>query len=141
MHDRYRRTPLSASLYSFLHPEVSYSLPRDFSFSDYIEAERELWAFFPETFGRRVNFCQIGLTANVYAEVTEDGSDLNTDETYFLMPCPEGNIRPVRMRATRRLTLDEFRITHLTAVKLCEELCKVQGIFNSIDARVLGAEC
>lgn len=129
------------SLYSFLHADVCYPLPKDFSFCDYIEAERELWAFFPETFGKRVNFCQIGLTAKVYAEVIEDGSELEGDETYFLMPCPEGKIKPVRMRATRRLTLDEFRLTHLTAIKLSEELYKVQGIFDSIDARVLGAEC
>jgi hypothetical protein len=126
------------SLYSFLHPEVCYSLPRDFNFSDYIEAERELWAFFPETIGMRVNFCQIGLTANVYTEVKEDGSDLDSDETYFLMPCPEGNIRPLRMRALRRLTLSEFRMTQLTARRLADELSKAQSIFESVDARVLG---
>jgi hypothetical protein len=132
--------PSSVSLYSFLHPEVCFSSPKSFNFEEYIETERELWAFFPETFGKRVNFCQIGLTAKVYVEVQEDGSDLESEETYFLMPCPEGNIRPVRMKAMRRLTLDEFRLTHLTALKLGEELSKARNVFDSVDARVLGAQ-
>src|SRR5215468_3054600 len=43
------------------NPAISYSLPRSFNFSDYVETENEFWALFPETHGKRVNFCQLGL--------------------------------------------------------------------------------
>src|SRR5271165_6702264 len=59
------------SSFTFLDPEVSYPLPDSFDFEEYIDTERELWAFFPETVGKRVNFCQLGLTARLYAEVPE----------------------------------------------------------------------
>lgn len=124
--------------YTLLHPEVSYPLPRNFNFRNYIEIERELWAFFPETEGKRVNFCQMGLTAQVFAEVQDSGRELADQETYFLMPCSDGQMKPIRMRATRRLTLDEFRLTYLTAVKLGGELAKILDVFRSVDARVLG---
>jgi hypothetical protein len=85
-----------------------------------------------------VNFCQIGLTALIYTEVPEDGSDLAPHETYFLMPCPERMMRPLRMRALRRLTLTEFRMTYLTAVRLSGAFSKVQKVFDSVEACVLG---
>jgi len=126
------------SSYTFIHPDTFYRLPKDFNYREYIDIERELWAFFPETIGRRVNFCQTGLTAQVYAEVGDDGSELGDQETYFLMPCADGKMKPVRMRSTRRLTLSEFRMTYLTAVKLGEELTKILDVFRSLDSKVLG---
>ena len=90
------------SEYSFLDPASRFPLPSSFSWEDYIETERELWALFPETDGRRVNFVQIGLTARIYAEVRDNQSELGPDETYILMPCPDRTMRPIRMEACRR---------------------------------------
>src|ERR1700675_1889583 len=106
------------SAFVFLAPGSSYPLPSNFSFREFIEIERELWALFPETDGKRTNFTQIGLCAMIFTEVPDDGSDLEIDETYMLMPCSDLYLRPIRMRACRRLTLDEYRMGHLTAVKL-----------------------
>lgn len=126
------------SSYTFINPDTFYRLPRDFNYREYIDIERELWAFFPETIGRRVNFCQTGLTAQVYAEVGDDGTELAEQETYFLMPCADGKMKPIRMRFMRRLTLAEFRMTYLTAVKLGGELTKIVDVFRSLDDKVLG---
>src|SRR5438270_5913818 len=98
------------SQYTFLDPSASFSLPKSFDWDEYIETERELWALFPETDGRRVNFVQIGLTAQIFAEVRDDGSELRPDETYILMPCESRAMRPIRMEACRRLTLTEYRM-------------------------------
>ena len=106
------------SQYSFIEPNAAFPLPPTFNFDEYIETEQELWALFPETDGRRVNFVQIGLTAMIYAEVADKGAELERDETYILMPCADYTMRPIRMRACRRLTLSEYRMGHLTAVKL-----------------------
>jgi len=128
------------STYAFLDPRTSYPLPRDFDFKDYIETERELWALFPETEGKRVNFYQTGLTARVYVEMPDDGAELGIAETYFLMPCPDGAMRPLRMRAERPMTLGEYRLTQLTALKLAGKLDKVSEIFEEIHFRLLGPE-
>src|SRR3974377_1755632 len=103
------------SQYAFLYPSSWFQLPASFNWNDYIETERELWALFPETDGRRVNFIQAGLTAQIFAEVPDDGSMLVVGETYVLMPCGDCTMRPIRMRACRRLTLSEYRMGHLTA--------------------------
>src|SRR6476620_8325406 len=108
----------TVSEYTFIEPNAAFPLPPTFNFDEYIETERELWALFPETDGRRVNFVQIGLTAQIFAEVPETGNELGPDETYILMPCSDGYLRPIRMEACRRLTLTEYRMGHLTAVKL-----------------------
>lgn len=126
--------------YALLNPEIFYSLPRSFDFTSYIEIERELWALFPETQGRRVNFCQTGLTAHIYVEVAEDGSELRADETYFLMPCADHTMRPLRMRPCRRLTLREYRMSHLTALKLLGRLQGTGRIMEEIDSLILGPE-
>jgi hypothetical protein len=76
------------SSYSFIEPDSAYPLPKSFNYSDYIETEQEMWALFPETEGKRVNFCQLGLTAKIYVESPVAG-ELGEDETYFLMPCPD----------------------------------------------------
>ena len=94
------------SEYTFIEPNAAFPLPATFNFDEYIETERELWALFPETDGRRVNFVQIGLTAMIYAEVPDTGVELGFDETYILMPCEDFAMRPIRMRACRRLTLE-----------------------------------
>jgi hypothetical protein len=106
------------SKYAFVEPRAAFPLPPTFNFDEYIETERELWALFPETDGRRVNFVQIGLTAMIYGETPDDGSELEVDETYILMPCGDYTMRPIRMKALRRLSLTEYRMGHLTAVKL-----------------------
>lgn len=127
------------STYSFLDPGASFALPKSFDFDDYIETEREMWAFFPETEGKRVNFCQIGLTAQIFVESQSLG-ELERDETYFLMPCPDCSLRPVRMRAVRRLTLDEFRMTHITALRLAEKLSGTSRVMDEIHMQILGPE-
>jgi hypothetical protein len=128
------------SEFVFLEPGTSFPLPGSFNFDEYIETERELWALFPETDGRRVNFIQAGLTAQIYAEVPDDGSSLGSDETYVLMPCGDCTMRPIRMRACRRLTLSEYRMGHLTAVKLLGKVNEASQVMREVGAQILGAE-
>ncbi len=128
------------SEYSFLSPGSSYPLPRSFDFQEYIETERELWALFPETEGRRVNFVQIGLTAQIYMEARENGSELAKDEIYILMPCADQTLKPIRMRACRRLTLSEYRMGHLSAIKLAGKLGMASEVMQRIGAQILGQE-
>jgi hypothetical protein len=128
------------SRYTFIDPSASYRLPSSFNFREYIETERELWALFPETDGRRVNFVQIGLTAQIFAEVTDEGDELGPDETYILMPCPDNTLRPIRMEACRRLTLSEYRMGHLTAVKLLGKMSAASDVMREIGTHILGNE-
>ena len=128
------------SAYAFLDPASSYPLPSSFDYAEYIEAERELWAIFPETDGKRVNFVQVGLTAHVYTEVVEDWSELKPQETYILMPCPDNTMRPIRMEACRRLTLSEYRMGHLTAVKLLGKVAEASEVMREIGCEILGPE-
>src|SRR5438270_5833836 len=103
---------------ALLDPGSSYPLPASFTMADYFETEREFWALFPETEGKRVNFCQVGLNAQLYTEVSESGEDLKSNEVYFLMPCADRSMRPVRMQAVRHLTVSEYRMSRMTALKL-----------------------
>ena len=128
------------SEYTFIEPKAAFPLPATFNFDEYIETERELWALFPETDGRRVNFVQIGLTAMIYGETPEDGSELDFDETYILMPCADYTMRPIRMRALRRLTLSEYRMGHLTAVKLVGKVHEAGEVMREIGCQILGEE-
>jgi hypothetical protein len=128
------------SSFTFLDPEVSYPLPESFDFEAYIDTERELWAFFPETEGKRVNFCQLGLTARLYAEVPETGMPVQNDETYFLMPCEDTTMRPIRMQSARILTLDEFRMTRLTSLRMMDKLSGTGRLMNEVQRQVLGPE-
>ena len=128
------------SAYAFLNPGSSYPLPPTFDYGEYIEAEQELWAIFPETDGKRVNFVQVGLTAHVYTEVFDDGSELEPNETYILMPCPDRTMRPIRMEACRRLTLSEYRMGHLTAVKLVGKISEAGEVMREIGYEILGPE-
>lgn len=125
--------------FSFLHPNSAYPLPRSFDYADYIETEQEMWALFPETEGKRVNFCQLGLTAQIFIESDKAG-DLGAEETYFLMPCADRMLRPVRMRRLRRLTLDEFRMSHITALRLADKLSGSGKVMEEIHMRILGPE-
>jgi hypothetical protein len=127
------------SNYAFLQPGSSYALPKSFNYPDYIETEREMWALFPETEGKRVNFCQMGLTAHIFIESERPG-DLASDETYFLMPCADRMLRPVRMRQVRRLTLDEFRMSHITALRMAEKLSGTGKVMEEIHLQILGPE-
>lgn len=127
------------SQYSFLNPETAYSLPKSFDFDEYIETEREMWALFPETDGKRVNFCQLGLTAQIFVESNDPG-ELGGDETYFLMPCPDRLLRPVRMKAVRRITLEEFRMSHITAQRLAGQLSGAGRVMQEIHLEILGPE-
>ncbi len=124
---------------SFLAPDSAYPLPKSFSYSDYIETERELWALFPETDGLRVNFCQVGLTAMVFVESNRTG-DLDGNETYFLMPFADRTLRPLRMKALRRLTLEEFRMSHVTAQRLAGKLHGTGPVMDAIHLEILGSE-
>ena len=125
------------SAFSFLEPQSSYPLPQNFDYREYIEIEREMWALFPETDGKRVNFCQLGLTAYVFVESPGRG-ELAGDETFFLMPCEDSRLHPVRMRSLRRLTLDEFRMGHLTAMKLAELVTFTGSVMEEIHQKILG---
>ena len=127
-------------MHSFLDPETSYPLPRKFSFRDYIETENELWALFPETEGKRVNFCQLGLTAQIYVESAAKHPDLAENETYFLMPFADSTMRPLRMRALRRLTLAEYRMSHLTALRLRDKLESAGPVMDEVHLQILGPE-
>ena len=126
--------------YAFLDPRCKYPLPASFDYAGYVETEQELWALFPETEGKRVNFCQIGLTASLYVGVAEDGSELKAGETYFLMPCPDRNMRPLRMRFLRNLTLSEYRMSHITALRLSDKLDGTGDIMDEVHLRILGPE-
>ncbi len=128
------------SQYAFLDPSASFKLPATFEWDEYIETERELWALFPETDGRRVNFVQIGLTAEIFAEVPEDWSELRPHETYVLMPCADLSMRPIRMGSCRRLTLTEYRMGHLTAVKLLGKRTEAGAFMRQVGAEILGDE-
>ena len=127
------------SRFSFLEPAAEYPLPGTFSYSSYIETEQEMWALFPETLGKRVNFCQMGLTAVIFTESASLG-ELASDETYFLMPCPDSRLRPIRMRAVRRLTRDEFRLSSITAARLAEQLSGTGKVLEEIHLEILGPE-
>ncbi|MDX2152639.1 MAG: hypothetical protein SFV54_18000 [Bryobacteraceae bacterium] len=128
------------SQYVFVDTRAAYALPATFNWDEYIETERELWALFPETEGKRANFGQVGLTAQIYVEVPEDGSDPLIDETYILMPCPDNVMRPIRMRAVRRLTLSEYRMGHLTALKLMGKMNEANGVMQKVGREILGEE-
>ena len=125
--------------FSFLEPACSFALPASFNFAEYIDTEREMWALFPETEGKRVNFCQLGLTAQIFIE-SEPRPELAFDETYFLMPCPDSTLRPIRMKALRRLTLDEFRLSHITAIRLAEKLDGTRKVMEAVHLQILGPE-
>jgi hypothetical protein len=127
------------SNYSFVEPEAAYPLPKSFSYSDYIETEQEMWALFPETDGKRVNFCQLGLTAKIFIE-SENTGELRDDETYFLMPCADHKLRPVRMHQVRRLTLEEFRMSHITAIRLADKLAGTTRVLEEVHMQILGPE-
>jgi hypothetical protein len=143
--------------FSFLDPASSFTLPASFNYAEYIDTEREMWALFPETEGKRVNFCQLGLTAQIYIESqihieseihnesgihneSEARPELASDETYFLMPCPDSTLRPIRMKALRRLTLDEFRLSHITAIRLAERLDGTRKVMEAVHLQILGPE-
>lgn len=128
------------SEYIFIETNAAFPLPPTFNFRDYIEAEQELWALFPETDGRRVNFVQVGLSAMIYAEVPDNGCELMVDETYILMPCADYTMRPIRMRACRRLTLSEYRMGHLTAIKLVGKVNEAGDVMREIGYQILGEE-
>jgi len=87
-----------------------------------------------------VNFIQVGLTAMIYAEVAENPSELALDETYILMPCADFTMRPVRMHACRRLTLSEYRMGHLTAIKLVGKVNDAGEVMREIGCQILGEE-
>ena len=128
------------SAYSFLDPRCKYPLPESFDYAGYIDTEQELWALFPETHGMRVNFCQVGLTASLFVEAVEDGSELSSEETYFLMPFPDRTMRPMRMRMLRKLTLGEYRLSHITAQRMSEELADTSEIMDEVHLHILGPE-
>ena len=129
---------------SYLLFSEARQLPVHFDYESYIDTERELWALFPEADGRRVNFLQTGLTAWIYASVPESWEPLEDGETYILMPSLGSNgrayMRPVRMKAVRRLTLSEYRRAHFTAIKLINGMNDAEELMRDIGTQILGPE-
>lgn len=125
--------------FTLIDPAASYPLPSSFDFEGYIEIERELWALFPATEGKRVNFVQFGLSAILCSESVNQ-AELRKDETYMLMPCEDRTLQPVRMEARQRLTLSEYRMAHLTAVKLMGKMRAATEIMIHVGNEMLGDE-
>ena len=102
---------------TLLPADTTFALPDSFDYDRYIDSEQELWALFPEVIGKRVNFIQVGLSAFLYAEVHDHQTPLGHDETYILMPHADKCLRQVRMKAVRRLNLEEFRMSTHSALR------------------------
>jgi hypothetical protein len=56
------------------------------------------------------------------------------------MPCADFAMRPIRMRACRRLTLSEYRMGHLTAIKLVGKVNEAGEVMREIGCQILGEE-
>jgi hypothetical protein len=56
------------------------------------------------------------------------------------MPCADRTLRPIRMRQLRRLTLDEFRMSHITAIRLADKLNGTNRVLQEIHLQILGPE-
>lgn len=128
---------------SFFPPGERIPLPVTFDYDGYLDLEQELNMLFPEVNGRRANFIQVGLTASVYAEEPDTGAPLERDETYVLMPDRDLQgvcLRPLRMRMIRRMTLTDYRMAHLTAVKLMGKLNEVGEAMHDVGLAILGDE-
>jgi hypothetical protein len=128
--------------YTLVPVEQRYPLPETFNFQEYIEIERELWMLFPETDGKRVNFHQSGIMSWIYVESPNAG-ELQDTETYFLMPVSDGrqhSMKAIRMIADRRLTLHEYRMVQLTAVKLIGKMNEACECMATIGEEIFGEE-
>jgi hypothetical protein len=128
---------------SFMTAGERIPLPPTFDYDGYLDSEQELDMLFPEVNGRRANFIQIGLTAAIYAEEPETGEPLAADETYFLMPDRDSAgvcMRPIRMRPVRRMTLGDYRMAHLTAIKLIGKLNDIGKAMHEVGTAILGDE-
>jgi hypothetical protein len=128
---------------SFVRPGKRIPLPKAFDYDGYLDAERELDMLFPEVNGRRANFIQIGLTAAIYVEEPDSGAPLEPDETYALMPDRDARgvyMRPIRMRPVRRMTLTDYRMAHLTAIKLMGRLSEASKAIHEVALSILGEE-
>ena len=123
----------------FVSPESAWKLPADFDIREYFDIEQELWALFPESDGKRVNFLQVGLTAWLYVESVRTG-ELGADETYVLMPCVDYTMRPVRMVQARRLSLGEWRMGQLSAIKLMGRVNAAGTVMQDVGETILGEE-
>ena len=56
------------------------------------------------------------------------------------MPCADYTMRPIRMRAVRRLTLSEYRMGHLTAVKLVGKVNEAGEVMReTVYAKLFGS--
>ena len=128
---------------SFVPRSERIPLPPAFDYDGYLDSEQELNMLFPEVSGRRANFIQVGLTAAIYAEQPDSAAELNADETYVLMPDRDLQgvcLRPIRMRPIRRLTLSEYRMAHMTAIKLTGKLNEVGKAMHEVGLAILGDE-
>lgn len=123
---------------TLLPPDSAFQLPAAFNYAEYIDCEQELWALFPESTGKRVNFIQAGLSAFLYAEMVSDGTNLANEETYMLMPHPDGYLRPIRMKCVRRLSIDEYRLSTYTALKASAHV--LDTAFRQAASVILGEE-
>jgi len=123
---------------TLLPPDAFFRLSSTFNYTEYIECEQELWALFPECTGKRVNFIQAGLSAFLYAEVSNDGTMLANDETYVLMPHSDNCLRAIRMRCVRRLSLGEYRLSLYTALRTSAQM--QEEAFQQVASAIVGEE-
>ena len=56
------------------------------------------------------------------------------------MPCADRTMRPLRMKVVRKLTLAEYRMSHLTAIRLSEKLEGTSEIMDDVHLQILGQE-
>jgi hypothetical protein len=134
-----RSSPMLQQQVCFISPQSSWKLPAHFQMREYFDTEQELWALFPEADGKRVNFMQIGLTAWLYVESDRSG-ELGDDETYVLMPCVDYTMRPLRMVQVRRLSLTEWRMGQLSAIKLIGRVSAAGDVMHEVGHTILGEE-
>ena len=130
-------------LYARQDPNYFSSTLSTFNFEEYIETERELWALFPETDGKRVNFLQVGLTAQIFAQMADDASEPRLWMKAIRSPqaVVEDFMTRPNSAARRRLTpLLEYRMGHLTAIKLIGSERAACGSPREIGCQILGAE-
>ncbi len=126
--------------FCFVHLRKAYWLAPNFDFGSYIRVERELWALFPETDGKRVSVVPFGLSASLAVSAHDDGSSLCPEEAYVLMPYPDGKMKPMRMTMVRRINLEEYRFAYHTLGRLKEMLPGLDYVNRSLNADIYGEE-
>jgi len=87
-----------------------------------------------------LTFANSAWPAQICVGCSANRGELAESETYFLMPFPDCTLRPMRMTALRRLTLSEYRLSHLTALRLREQLAHAGPVIEEVHLQILGPE-